>query len=140
MIESEETMSDTQTREVPVSRAATTVTKLASGVTVVWGIPSGRQHSALGKVMSVRAGSVGKEKTYGDEVGDTAVVVYYDAGKTLTLEILAAATATAPVRGDVLTHNTSEKFLVEGCEQNWANEEVQKFTVTCRAWTNIALS
>lgn len=127
-------------RGVPAPRTATTVLKLKSGVTVTWGIPSARQHAALGVVQSVRAGSVGKEKMYPGEDGDTAAVIYYDKGTTLTLEILAASNITAPVRGDVLTHNTSEKFLVETCEQNWMAEDCQKCTVTCRAWTNVVLS
>ena len=135
-----ENVSPAAPRGVPTARTATTVLKLNSGVTVTWGIPSARQHSALGVVQSVRAGSVGKDKTYPGEDGDTAVVIYYDKGTTLTLEILAGSTATAPVRGDVLTHNTSEKFLVETCEQNWQAEDCQKFTVTCRAWTNVVLS
>lgn len=128
------------TREAPAARAATTSLRLKTGVTVVWGIPDARKHADLGVVQSVRVGSTGKEKTYPGEDGDTAAVVYYDLGTTLTLEILAKTAAAVPVRGDVLTHNASEKYLVESAESNWQAEDVQKITCTCKAWTNISLA
>ena len=121
------------------ARAASTLIKLKTGVTVVWGIPTAQKQASLGVVQSVRRSPTGKEKTYPGEDGDTAAVIYYDHGLSLTIEIICASTASVPDRGDVLTHD-SQTFLVENCEENWQAEDVQKITVTAKAWDNIALA
>lgn len=128
-------------REIPVppTDTSTKVVKLKSGVTVTWGIPTAQQHASLGVVQSVRRNPNGKEKTYPDENGDTAAVIYYDAGMALTVEILCASSATIPDRGDVLSHD-SVSYLIENVEQNWQSEDCQKMTLTLKKWDNVALA
>jgi hypothetical protein len=101
---------------------------------IVWGASGAGSLSGVGVILSATRKQTSEVFEQKDANGENHSVVFYDPKEEITVEVLAAATATLPAIGSEATIAGVTACLVIDVEEKWSNTDSKKISLTLKKW------
>jgi hypothetical protein len=101
---------------------------------IVWGTTGAGTLASQGVILSAsrkRTSEVFEQKNAN---GENHSVIFYDPKEEISVEVLAAPSATVPVPGDEVTVAGVTAALVLDAEEVWSNNDAKKIRMTLKKW------
>ena len=105
------------------------VVKIAQAANFVWGIPSGRQYSALGRNVSVSVRRTAESETLDTIDGETDGMVVYNKGSEVTIEAILPVTESATLDVGSVVTAAGVKILVTEISRQWQQKGWARITL-----------
>ena len=109
---------------------------ILNGADVSWGTDD---DATYGTILDSNVEDNAQFEKVENHQGAVTGVVIYDTETTVTMEVLAGASATKPDVGDTLTLGSVLAFVMKSAEK-CGNKAAKKFSITANKWANCAPS